>query len=80
MSFKARTGLFGSTESGQLVTVQNIHLLPSGSVIRNDDGSRIIHLHDELWLYCCDHAWCYDNLERMKRTFLSSNATLCHHP
>lgn len=78
MPFKAKTGLLGSTEAGQKVTPENIEELPAGSVVRNSDGSRIIHLHDNVWLYCCDHAWCYDNVNRMKRHL--DNATLCHIP
>lgn len=69
----------GATQSGQKVTTGNIAELPPGSVIRNGDGSRIIHLHDSLWLRCCDCSWTYDNVERMKR-YLDSDSTLCHHP
>lgn len=72
------SSLIGGTEPGQKVTPDNIHHLPPGSVVRNADGSRIIHLHDDTWLYCCDGAWCYDGVDRMK-TYLD-NATLCHHP
>ena len=79
MIFKAGTGLMCSTECGQHVTVHNINQLPSGSVIRNGDGSRIIHLHDNVWLVCSDHMHCYDNVERMKN-YLDSKSTLCHIP
>jgi len=78
-TFKSKTGMLGSTETGQRVTKENINELPSGSVVRNNDGSRIIHLHDDIWLYCCDHAWCYDNVERMK-TYLDKKSVLCHIP
>ncbi len=71
--------MLGVTEQGQEVTEDNIHELPIGSVVRNSDGSRIIHLHDDLWLWCCDHGWCYDNLERIKH-YLDSRSTLCHMP
>jgi hypothetical protein len=79
MSFKAATGLLGSTECGQRVTKQNIEQLPAGSVVRNGDGSRIIHLHDNFWLVCSDTMHCYDNVERMKG-YLDSKSTLCHIP
>lgn len=68
-----------ATESGQRVTKKNIDELPPGSVVRNGDGSRIIHLHDDLWLYCSDNCWCYDRVERMK-TYLDKDSVLCHIP
>lgn len=83
--FKYGTGLMGATELGQKVTAKNIHLLPEGSVIRtyeeDDDAgtSRIIHLHDRLWLWISSSgcAWCYDDIERMK-TFLNKSSVVCH--
>lgn len=78
-TFKARTGLLGATESGQRVTAQNINELPAGGVIRNGDGSRIIHLHDDLWLHCSDISWCYDRVAGMHR-YLDKQSTLCHCP
>lgn len=77
--FKIHSGLLGATESNQKVTRLNISQLPSGSVVRNLDGSRIIHLHDDLWLWCCDGSWCYDNIERLKDK-LGIGSVLCHHP
>lgn len=76
--FVAHTGLMGSTEPGQQVTADNIHLLPPGSVVKNQDGSRIIHLHDDLWLWIDTNAWLYDNVEHMKSRL--DNATVCHLP
>ena len=76
-AFRAGTGLLGATETGQRVTKENAHLLPPGSVVRLDDGGRLIHLHDELWLYCCDCAWCYDRIERHTHRL---PGTLCHLP
>jgi len=78
MSFKSKTGLLGGTEPGQKVTIHNIHKLPVGSVVSNADGSRIIHLHDDLWLWCCDGAHCYDNIQNLLRHV--NRATLCHIP
>ena len=51
--FKAGTGLMGATEPGQIVTPENVHFLPPGSVVRihDESGSRMIHLHDDLWLW-----------------------------
>lgn len=69
----------GSTEPGQKVTAENVGELPPGSVVRISDGSRLIHLHGGLWLWCCDHAWCYDRVERHHRR-LEAGATLCHAP
>ncbi len=78
MTFKSRTGMLGSTKPGQKVTRQNVRTLPPGSVVRNSDGSRIIHLHDDLWLYCCDNAHRYDRIENL--LYRLENATLCHIP
>ena len=77
--FKSKTGLMGATESGQRVTADNIASLPPGSVIRNGDGSRIIHLHDEVWLRCSECSWVYDGVSRM-RTYLDKDSVLCHIP
>ena len=76
-AFRAGTGLLGATESGQRVTKENAHLLPPGSVVRLDDGGRLIHLHDELWLWCNDCAWCYDWIDRHAHRL---PGTLCHLP
>ena len=76
-AFLAGTGLLGATESGQRVTKENAHLLPPGSVVRLDDGGRLIHLHDELWLWCNDCAWCYDGIDRHAHRL---PGTLCHLP
>lgn len=67
----------GVTKPGQMVTPENIAELPAGSVIRNGDGSRIIHLHDRTWLWCCDHAWYYDNVDHMKSK-LDERSVACH--
>ena len=75
--FNYATGLMGATEAGQLVTADNIAELPPGSVVRNGDGSRIIHLHDKLWLWVDDNAWCYDNVDRMKQ-YLDDKSVACH--
>jgi hypothetical protein len=69
----------GATEPGQEVTAENVGELPPGSVVRIKDGSRLIHLHDDLWLWCCDCAWCYDRVERHAWR-LKEGATLCHVP
>ena len=78
-SFKAGTGLMGNTEPGQMVTPENIHELPPGSVVRIRDGSRLIHLHDDLWLWCCDAVWRYGRLSDHLHC-LSRGAVLCHIP
>lgn len=62
--FESGTGLMGGTEPGQRVTADNAHHLPPGSVVRLDDGARLIHLHDDVWLWCTEGAWCYDGLTR----------------
>lgn len=77
--FKAGTGLLGSTAPNQRVTPKNVHQLPPGSVVRLGDGSRLIHLHDTLWLWCCDNAHCYDRIE-MHLWRIDRNAELCHLP
>jgi len=76
-AFRVGTGLLGATEPGQRVTKENAHLLPPGSVVRLDDGGRLIHLHDELWLWCNDCAWCYDGIDRHAHRL---PGTLCHLP
>lgn len=78
-TFKRGTGLMGATHPGQKVTTDNIEDLPPGSVIRNGDGSRIIHLHEGMWLHCSDHSHCYNGAEGMRR-YLDDKSTLCHHP
>jgi len=76
--FVAGTGLMGATAPGQIVTKQNVGNLPPGSVVRDFDGARLIHLHDDLWLWLNDCAWCYSSVEmlfpRMNRP------VLCHMP
>lgn len=75
--FEYGTGLMGATKENQNVTITNIHLLPPGSVVRNIDGSRIIHLHDNTWLYCSDNAWQYGFLGTIVH-WLDEGAVLCH--
>lgn len=75
--FKYGTGLMGSTEPGQLVTPVNVGDLPVGSVVRIADGSRLIHLHDDLWLWCMNDAWCYDRIENLAWR-LGDRAFACH--
>lgn len=77
LEFRAGTGLLGSTEAGQRVTQRNVRQLPPGSVVRLEDGGRLIHLYDEVWLYCSDSAHCYDRIENLKRRL---PGTLCHLP
>lgn len=77
-TFKAGTGLMGATAPGQAVTSENIGELPSGSVVIINDGSRLIHLHDGLWLWCNDCAWTYDLLKNLTWR-LGDGAVLCHH-
>lgn len=77
--FEAGTGLMGATAPGQSVTSENVHLLPAGSVVRNSDGSRLIHLHGDLWLWCSDCAWTYDRVERLAWR-LDGNSVACHIP
>jgi len=70
--------MMGATAPGQIVTKQNVHYLPAGSVVRlDDDGGRLIHLHDSLWLWCTDHAHCYDRLDGMAWRL---PGVLCHLP
>jgi hypothetical protein len=78
-AFEAGTGLMGATKSGQRVTPENVGELPPGSVVRVGDGSRLIHLHDDLWLWCSDHAWCYDRVEHLAWR-LGVASVLCHMP
>jgi hypothetical protein len=75
--FQSGGGLMGSTEPNQAVTKDNAHFLPPGSVVRLKEGERLIHLHDNLWLWCCDAGWCYDNLEHH---LYRLPGTLCHIP
>lgn len=69
----------GATEPGQKVTPENAAQLPPGSVVRLKDGSRLIHLHDTLWLWCCDCAHAYDRIEYLAWR-LKDGATACHIP
>lgn len=75
--FEVGTGLGGYTEPGQEVTKENAHHLPAGSVVLLKDDSRLIHLHDDLWLWCCDGGWCYDRLQWLSWRL---PGTLCHIP
>lgn len=77
--FKAGTGLLGATKSGQKITAKNVGFLPPGSVVRLNEGYRLIHLHDSLWLWCGNNAWCYDSIENLLR-YLKDGAVLCHLP
>ena len=77
MVFECSTGMMGATEPGQKVTPENITELPIGSVVRNGDGSRLIHLHDDLWLWCIDCAWTYDNIENLSYR-LDDHSVACH--
>lgn len=78
-SFRAGTGLGGATEPGQKVTLKNVAELPPGSVVRIDDGSRLIHLHPDWWLWCRDGAWSYGRLNDLAWR-LEAGAVLCHMP
>ena len=73
----AGTGLMGATEPGQRVTPENVTQLPPGSVVRIGDGSRLIHLHDGIWLWCCNHAWQYDRIEGLLWR-LDKTSVACH--
>jgi len=75
--WKYATGLLGSTEPGQRVTQDNLHTLPCGSVVRNGDGSIIIHLHDNLWYWRGNNSWLYDDVARMKSR-LDDSSVACH--
>ncbi len=75
--FESGTGLMGFAKENQEVIEDNVHHLLAGSVVRLKEGGRLIHLHDDLWLYCTDNCWCYDNIEHLKRYL---PGTLCHHP
>jgi len=79
MSFKAGTGLMGVTEPGQRVTAENAHKLPAGSVVRLNDGGRLIHLHDGLWLWLSESgcSWRYSSLSGQLHEL---PGTLCHIP
>jgi hypothetical protein len=75
--FHARTGLMGATESGQVVTAENIRFLPPGSTVRANDGDWLIHLHDGLWLRIFGCGYCYDREARFHSLL---PGYLCHHP
>ena len=75
--FEAGTGMLGTTQYGQRVTAKNAHFLPAGSVVRLDSGGRLIHLHDHVWLYCCDAAHTYDRIEHLAWRLPGE---LCHMP
>jgi hypothetical protein len=75
--FVGGTGLMGGTESGQKVNAENIHFLPPGSVVRLGDNTRVIHLHDDLWLVCNDGMHCYDRVENLAWR-LDDTAEVCH--
>lgn len=75
--FVAHTGLLGATETGQVVTPENMHFLPPGSTVRTKDHDWLVHLHDGLWLRIFDCGHCYDRAERF--TYLLPGV-LCHHP
>jgi hypothetical protein len=77
MAFKVGTELMGATEPGQVVTRSNAKKLPPGSVVRLKDGDRLIHLHDDVWLWCCDSGWCYDHIEHLDWRLPGK---LCHIP
>lgn len=77
MKFESGTGLMGATATGQVVTKDNVGELPPGSVVRIGDGSRLIHLHDSLWLWCSDHAGTYDRIENLAWR-LDDNSVACH--
>jgi hypothetical protein len=77
--FRSGTGMLGSTETGQAVTPENLHLLPVGSVARLGDGGRLIRLHDDLWLWLSDSgcSHCYDMTEHM-RCRVVKGSVACH--
>lgn len=77
MSFKYGTGMFGATAPGQRVTKQNVRELPCGSVVKLGDGSRLIRLHDDVWLWCRDGAHCYSGIEHLESR-LDKDAVVCH--
>ncbi len=66
----------GATDPGQVVTKDNVKELPPGSVVRLDSDGRLIHLHDDLWLYCTDSSWCYDTINHLDHYL---PGTLCHY-
>lgn len=78
-AFRSGTGSLGATEPGQRVTPENIEQLPPGSVVRNSDGSRLIHLHDGVWLWCNECAWTYDRAANLLHR-LDSKSVACHIP
>lgn len=76
--FKAGTGMLGATQPGQVVTAENAHFLPPGSVVRfAGDDAVLIHLHEGLWYRRSGCSWCYDRLERFHRDL---PGVLCHMP
>jgi hypothetical protein len=75
--FRSGTGMMGATEPGQRVTPHNERKLPPGSVVSVGDGSRLIHLHDDLWLWCKAGAWCYERWENLAWR-LDKQAVACH--
>jgi hypothetical protein len=75
--FRAHTGLMGATESGQVVTAENMHYLPPGSTVRVNDGEWLVHLHDGRWLRIFNCGHCYDRAERFHCLL---PGYLCHHP
>lgn len=75
--FRYGTGILGSTEPGQKVTAKNASELPEGSVVMLGDGSRLIRLHDDFWLWCCDSGHCYDTLANHAWR-IDKHATVCH--
>lgn len=77
MTFHVGTGLLGSTEAGQFITPDNVSDLPVGSVVRIGDGSRLIHLECDLWLWCSDSAWCYNQIKYLAWR-LDGDSVACH--
>ena len=75
--FLSRSGLLGGTAPGQIVTKDNVTQLPAGSVVRLDEGGRLIHLHDEVWLFCTDNVYCYDRVGNLLHRL---PGILCHIP
>lgn len=60
--FKYATGFMGGTAPGQKVTRHNVHYLPPRSVVDIGDGSRLIHLHGDVWLWINNGMWIYDSI------------------
>ena len=79
-TFEPAEGPKGGTPPNQRVTPQNLTELPTGSVVRNGDGSRIIHLHAGYWLWVTGGAWAYysDPVEMANR--LDDASVACHIP